>query len=250
MGQAEDVRSGVRRVSTQKRSHHASHSSFPRHSVRATRTAGQKMRSRLLDAASALFKAHGLNGTSITTIASAADAFPSQVTYYFRTKEALFVEAACRDMLHIAERAEKAGGRARTPKAYTEAVVGSIMRADGLVLFLEALILARQRPDLMPEIARTIDRLHAEGARAHAGQMARHHEWHAPQPSDVLARRFWTIALGVALEGYAVGRSVAAMSNAMREALGELAEVRSPDATAARAIHLVSTSGHPSAKST
>ena len=60
-------------------------SSPPRHSARATRTAGQSMRSRLLDAASALFKAHGLNGTSITAIAGASDAFPSQITYYFRT---------------------------------------------------------------------------------------------------------------------------------------------------------------------
>ena len=34
--------------------------------------------------------------------AAAADAFPSQITYYFRTKEALFVEAACRDMLYVA----------------------------------------------------------------------------------------------------------------------------------------------------
>ena len=90
----------------------ATRSRAPRHSARATRTAGQRMRSRLLDAASALFKAHGLNGASITAIAGAADAFPSQVTYYFRTKEALFVEAACRDMLHIAERAEKAAARA------------------------------------------------------------------------------------------------------------------------------------------
>ena len=68
------------------------------------------MRSRLLDAASALFKTYGLNGTSVTAIAGAADAFPSQVTYYFRTKEALFVEAACRDMLHIAERKTKESG--------------------------------------------------------------------------------------------------------------------------------------------
>src|SRR5262249_17333171 len=88
-------------------------SSTPRHGARATRTAGQSMRSRLLDAASALFKAHGLNGASITAIAGASDAFPSQITYYFRTKEALFVEAACRDILHIAERAEKAAARAR-----------------------------------------------------------------------------------------------------------------------------------------
>src|SRR3954471_10813787 len=99
----------------------------PRHGARATRNAGQRMRSILLDAASALFKAHGLGGTSITAIASAADAFPSQVTYYFRTKEALFVEAACRDVLHIAERTEKAAARARTPKAYAGALVDGVV---------------------------------------------------------------------------------------------------------------------------
>src|SRR5262249_3286599 len=90
----------------------------PRHSARATRSAGERMRSTLLDTASALFREHGLSGTSITAIAAAADAFPSQVTYYFRSKEALFVEAACRDVLHLAERIEKAAARARTPKAY------------------------------------------------------------------------------------------------------------------------------------
>src|SRR5262245_37618884 len=207
------------------------------------------MRSRLLDAASALFKAHGLNGTSVTEIAGAADAFPSQVTYYCRTKEALFVEAACRDILHIAERAEQAAARARTPKAFTGAVVDSVMGADGLALFVEALILARQRPDLVPEIARTIERLHAEGARAHAGKMARH-GWHAHQSSDVVARRFWTVALGIALEGYAMGRSATGMSNAMREALGELAEARSAEPATASALKLVTTSGRPSTKPT
>lgn len=63
----------------------------PKHAARATRTAGRQMRSRLLDGASRLFKERGLAGTSISDIAAAADAFPSQITYYFRTKEALFV---------------------------------------------------------------------------------------------------------------------------------------------------------------
>ena len=200
--------------------------SAPRHSVRATRSAGQSMRSRLLDAASELFKAHGLNGTSITAIAGASDAFPSQITYYFRTKEALFVEAACRDILHIAERAEKTAARARTPKAYASAVVDSVVGADGLVLFVEALTLARQRPDLVPQIARTIERLHVEAARAYGREMARH-GWHTHHAPDVTARKFWTIALGIALEGHAMGRSVAAMGEAMREALGELAQATS-----------------------
>ena len=238
-----------RSVSTQKRSRSTPSSAAPRHSVRATRTAGQKMRSRLLDAASALFKTHGLNGTSITAIASAADAFPSQVTYYFRTKEALFVEAACRDMLHIAERAEKAAARARTPEAFVGTVADSVVGAGGLVLFVEALILTRQRPDLVPEVARTIERLHVEGGRAYADKIALHgsRTYHDP---DVAARRFWTIALGTALEGYATGRSRAAMAGAMREALGELVEIRSAKDAPVPALQLVSTSGHPSTKST
>lgn len=236
-----------RSASAQKRSRGTTRSTAPRHSVRATRTAGQKMRSCLLDVASTLFKTHGLNGTSITAIAGAADAFPSQVTYYFRTKEALFVEAACRDMLHIAERVEKAAARARTPKAYANAVVDSVVGADGLVLFVEALILARQRPDLVPEIARTIERLHVEGTRAYASEMARH-GWRTRDAPDVTVRRYWTLALGIALEGYATGRSAAAMADAMREALGEVAETRSARGATAPPLQLVSTSGQPSAK--
>jgi AcrR family transcriptional regulator len=225
----------------------ASRSTGPRHNARATRSAGQRMRSRLLDVASALFKARGLNGASITAIAGAADAFPSQVTYYFSSKEALFVEAACRDMLHVAERAEKAAARARTPKAYTSALVGSVVGTEGLALFVEALILTRQRPDLVPQVARTIERLHVEGARAYAGEMARH-GWRSHQAPDVSARKFWTIALGVALEGHAMGRSTTAMAAAMRETLGDLANPGAPMKTAAPELRLVTASTH-SAKS-
>ena len=59
--------------------------SDPKHTIRATRTAGRRMRSRLLDAASRLFKEQGLAAVSIADIAARADAFPSQITYYFRT---------------------------------------------------------------------------------------------------------------------------------------------------------------------
>src|SRR5262245_3088200 len=92
--------------------------SEPRHAARATRTAGQRTRSRLLDEAARLFKAQGLSAVSIADIAAAADAFPSQITYYFRTKEALFVEAACRDVLHVALAAEQAAHRTATPEDY------------------------------------------------------------------------------------------------------------------------------------
>jgi AcrR family transcriptional regulator len=195
-----------------------------RASARATRTAGQLMRSRLLDVASGLFKAHGLGGVSISAIADAADAFPSQITYYFRSKEALFVEAACRDILHIAERAEKAAACARTPHNYMRALVDTVMEADGLALFIEALVLARQRTDLAPQIARTVERLHVDGARAFLGELLRR-GWRPHAAPEIMSRKFWAIALGVALEGQGMARSPADMSEAMCQALGEMAEL-------------------------
>src|SRR5215472_13616854 len=93
-------------------------SDIPKHTIRATKSAGRKMRSLLLDAASGLFKERGLSGTSINDIAASANAFPSQITYYFRTKEALFVEAACRDVLYLARAAEQRAHTAQTPAEY------------------------------------------------------------------------------------------------------------------------------------
>ena len=101
----------------------------------------------------------------------------------------------------------------------------------------------------MPEIAHTIERLHVEGARAYAREMVRH-RWRTHHAPDVAARRFWTIALGIALEGHATGRSVAAMSQAMREALGELAEAPSAEPAVASTLHLVAGSGRPSKDAT
>jgi AcrR family transcriptional regulator len=177
-----------------------------RYAVRATRTAGRKKRSRLLDVASGLFKARGLSGVSIAEIASAADAFPSQITYYFRSKEALFVEAACRDVLYAGSAAEAAAAGAPTPGDYTRALVESVMRADALGFFIEALTLTRRRQDLAPLIERTIERLHAEGLRAYEGQIESH-GWRSRLDPATSARRFWALALGIALEGHATGRA-------------------------------------------
>src|SRR5262252_2978642 len=98
----------------------------PKHAARATRSAGRKMRSLLLDGASRLFKERGLSGTSISDIAAAADAFPSQITYYFRTKEALFVEAACRDVLYLARTTEQSALKAVSPRDYIRALACTV----------------------------------------------------------------------------------------------------------------------------
>ncbi|QOZ10055.1 TetR/AcrR family transcriptional regulator C-terminal domain-containing protein [Bradyrhizobium sp. CCBAU 51765] len=194
----------------------------PKHAARATRSAGRKMRSLLLDAASPLFRERGLSGTAITDIAAAADAFPSQITYYFRTKEALFVECACRDLLYLARATEQAALKARTPREYTHALTATVTASDSVVFFAEALTLTRRRQDLAPLVERTIERLHGEGARAYASQVARH-GWRSLRAPDESSRRFWAVAIGVILEGYAMGRSPEELCAEMLRLLGEQA---------------------------
>ena len=197
----------------------------PKHAARATRTAGRRMRSLLLDGASRLFKDKGLAGTSISDIAAAADAFPSQITYYFRTKEALFVEAACRDMLYVARATEQAALRAESPREYTQALVKSVTATDSVAFFAEALTLTRRRPDLAPLVERTIERLHAEGMRAYADQIARH-GWRSLRDPDASSRRFWALAIGVMVEGFAMGRSPDEMAAEMLRVLGDQATTK------------------------
>jgi AcrR family transcriptional regulator len=195
----------------------------PKHAARATRSAGRKMRSLLLDAASPLFRERGLSGTAITDIAAAVDAFPSQITYYFRTKEALFVECACRDLLYLARATEQAALKARTPGDYTHALAETVTASDSVAFFAEALTLTRRRQDLAPLVERTIERLHSEGARAYASQVARH-GWRSLRAPDESSRRFWAVAIGVILEGYAMGRSPDALCAEMLRVLGEQAK--------------------------
>ncbi|HTO67689.1 MAG TPA: TetR/AcrR family transcriptional regulator C-terminal domain-containing protein [Bradyrhizobium sp.] len=198
----------------------------PKHAVRATRSAGRKMRSLLLDSASRLFRENGLSGTSISDIAAAADAFPSQVTYYFRTKEALFVEAACRDMLYLARAAEQAALKAVSPRDYTRSLASTVTSTDQVAFFAEALTLTRRRQDLAPLVERTIERLHSEGLRAYAGQIERR-GWRSLRDPDATSRRFWALAIGVMVEGHAMGRSPDDLCAEMLRVLGEQATVPS-----------------------
>src|ERR1700758_2509773 len=200
----------------------------PKHAARATRSAGRKMRSLLLDAASGLFKERGLSGTSISNIATAADAFPSQITYYFRTKEALFVETACRDMLYLARATEQAALKTHTPREYTHALAETVTATDSVAFFAEALTLTRRRPDLAPLVERTIERLHSEGARAYAGQVERH-GWRSLRAPEESSRRFWAVAIGVIVEGFAMGRAADEMCSELLRALGAQATATSAD---------------------
>jgi AcrR family transcriptional regulator len=175
--------------------------------VRAVREPGKRMRSRLLDAAVELFKAKGAAGVSVAEIATAAGAYPSQVTYYFRTKEALFVEAACREVLYVARQAETAAAASVSGSDYNRRLVETVIGSPGLALFVEALSLTRRRQDLSPLIERTFERLHAEGDRAY-GETRHRRGWAQAESAATVARRFWTLALGIALREGATEASV------------------------------------------
>jgi AcrR family transcriptional regulator len=172
------------------------HHAYPR----ATRAAGQQTRRRLLDAGSRLFAARGLADVSAAEIAREAGAFPSQVTYYFGSKEGLFVEAACRGVLRAAADVERAGAARRSPRSYVRAVVHTALDSPALLSFVQAALLVRGRQELAPLVRETFQRLHSEAERAIAENLAAR-GWQIRAEPAAEARGFWAAILGVAVEG-------------------------------------------------
>jgi len=173
---------------------------------RATRAAGQETRRALLDSAGRLFTERGIAGVSAAEIAREAGAFPSQVTYYFGSKEKLFVEAACRGVLHAAAAVERAGARTRSPRGYVRAVVQTAVASPAVLTFVEAGLLVRHRPELAPLVRDTFARLHAEGERAVAESLSER-GWHIRAEPAAEARGFWASIFGVAIERAADGEA-------------------------------------------
>jgi AcrR family transcriptional regulator len=173
---------------------------------RATRAAGRQTRRALLDVAGRLFTERGMAGVSAAEIAREAGVFPSQVTYYFGSKEALFVEAACRGVLHAAAEVERAGARTRSPRAYVRAVVQTAMASPDVLTFVEAALLVGRRPDLAPLVRDAFARLHAEGERAVAESLVAR-GWQIRAEPATEARGFWASIFGVAIERAANGEA-------------------------------------------
>ena len=173
-------------------------------SNRGVYAAGKETRRAILEVASRLFREHGLAGTSKSDIAQEAGVFPSQLGYYFGTKEALFVEAACRDLLHLANRVEHAGAHARTPTTYMRAMVRTALDSPALLFFAEAVLIVRNHPDLAPRVTDAIERLHREGERAVVANLVKR-GWRMRASGAGEARGFWAAVLGLALEQSAFG---------------------------------------------
>lgn len=175
---------------------------------RAVRSGSQQTRRDILLTATRLFAAHGFADVSVLQVAAEAGVFPNQVTYYFGGKDGLFVEAAGRLILEAGRDAELAAQAATSVRSYrrilAECVLGSGLPA--VLAFVEAMLIARRRPDLAPQIKATLDRLHEEGARA-TSELLAGKRWKMKTSPQVAAQNFWATITGVALQMVASGTS-------------------------------------------
>ena len=113
---------------------------------------------------------------------------------------------------------------------------------DSVAFFAEALTLTRRRQDLAPLGERTIERLHGEGARAYASQVERH-GWRSLRAPEESSRRFWAVAIGVMVEGHAMGRSAEDLCTELLRVLGD--QATTPTGADSSRLRLVDDSDKP-----
>jgi AcrR family transcriptional regulator len=174
--------------------------------ARTMRAAGHRTRTAILESARRLFVSRSYEDVSIAEIAAAAEVFPNQITYYFGSKEVLFVEAACRQVLLAGSAVEEASRQGNSRSEYVRAVVDAALCSPGMLTFVDATLLASRNPDVAPLVARTFERLYSVGAKVVEDSL-RHHGWHTVASKDNEIRGFWATILGAALERAATGNA-------------------------------------------
>ena len=172
---------------------------------RATREAGKATRKSLLRAAAEVFAENG-ESASVAQICQRADAYPNQVTYYFGSKEQLFVEVACAGVLRAGRRAEEAAAETTTVRDYTNTLVGTLLGpcARDIELFTTAMLLTSRRSDLREHITDTLRTLHGRGEQALMSTLVRT-GWTLRAGIDVEAKAFWSAIFGLAVQKAATG---------------------------------------------
>ncbi|RPA58485.1 TetR family transcriptional regulator [Gordonia oryzae] len=172
---------------------------------RASREAGKATRRTLLRAAGEVFTEFG-ETASVAQICARANAFPNQVTYYFGSKEQLFVEVACAAVLRAGWHAEQAAASATTVRGYTRTLVETLLgpQSRNVELFTTAMLLVSRRTDLRPHITETLSTLHDRGEAALLDTLVRT-GWQLRAENGVEARAFWSAIFGLTVQHAATG---------------------------------------------
>jgi TetR/AcrR family transcriptional regulator, regulator of cefoperazone and chloramphenicol sensitivity len=145
-----------------------------------------------------LFADRDFGSVSVAEIAATAGAHPNQITYYFGSKDALFVHAAFLMLLRDAERLEPVGRRQRTPQAFRTALARTALALPAVPIAVQAMSIARHRPELQPLAQQNLGLLFRQAQRYLTAVLERH-DWVIDRPADTEARTFWSAVLGARL---------------------------------------------------
>ncbi|MBP2216957.1 TetR/AcrR family transcriptional regulator C-terminal domain-containing protein [Arthrobacter sp. CAN_C5] len=159
---------------------------------------GHSTRRRILASAEQLFLAEPTGDVSVAAIAAAAGAFPSQVTYYFGSKDSLFIHAAFLALLHDAKRVEAVGVAALSPSSFRSAMARTVLILPSMPLVVRALAVGTSRPDLAPVVDQHLNVLFRQSER-YLTRLLKQREWQIERPLPVETRTFWSAAFGAAL---------------------------------------------------
>lgn len=153
-----------------------------------------------------LFLAKGYANVSVQDIATAAGAFPNHVTYHFGGKDPLFVEAASRAMLRAAKHAESITRDSETAEIHTRRLIGDLLGpgAPAVMLFADAMLFARKKPELQDIVRGTLTVLNEAGEAAMEDTLRRT-GWDNVASPRTITRSFWAAIFGLALEKAAMG---------------------------------------------
>jgi AcrR family transcriptional regulator len=172
------------------------------------RPRGRRTRAQIIDSAVELFAERGFSDVSVAEIATAAGAHPNQITYYFGSKDALFVQAAFRMLLRQATRLESVGRRQQTPEAFRTAVARTALALPAVPIAVEAMSITHRRTELRDLAEHSLGILFRKTERYLVDLLERR-GWAIDRPVALEVRTFWSAVLGARLiseSGYG-GRS-------------------------------------------
>ncbi|MET4095727.1 TetR/AcrR family transcriptional regulator C-terminal domain-containing protein [Arthrobacter sp. UYCu712] len=159
---------------------------------------GHSTRQRILDSAEKLYLSKPTGDVSVAAIAAAAGAFPNQVTYYFGSKDSLFIHAAFLALLHDAERVEAVGLTVKSPSSFRSAMARTVLILPAMPLVVRALAVGTSRPDLATVVDQHLNLLFRQSER-YLARLLRQRNWEIRRPLPVETRTFWSAAFGATL---------------------------------------------------
>lgn len=135
---------------------------------------------------------------SVAQIAAASGAHPHQITYYFGSKDALFVRAAFLLLLRDAERLEPVGRRQRTPEAFRAALARTALALPAVPVTVQAMSITRHRPELRPLAEQNLSVLFRQSG-SYLTAILERHGWVIDRSTETETRTFWSAVLGARL---------------------------------------------------